>query len=59
MATLSAARIARADTDGALFYLEATSPLNKSLYERHGFEEIGVIQFGTSPPLWPMLRKPR
>jgi ribosomal protein S18 acetylase RimI-like enzyme len=40
-------------------YLEATSPLNKALYERHGFEEIGVIQCGSSPPMWPMIRRPR
>jgi ribosomal protein S18 acetylase RimI-like enzyme len=40
-------------------YLEASSPRNKVLYERHGFEETGVIQVGSSPPLWPMLRKPR
>jgi GNAT superfamily N-acetyltransferase len=48
--------VARADEDGAPCYLEATSALNKRLYGRHGFEEIGVIQFGSSPPLWPMLR---
>jgi len=29
------------------------------LYERFGFEALGVIQAGTSPPMWPMLRKPR
>jgi GNAT superfamily N-acetyltransferase len=50
--------IARSDKDGMPCYLEATSPLNKRLYERHGFEEIGVVQFGASPPLWPMFRKP-
>jgi len=48
----------RCDRDRLPAYLEASSPLNKALYERHGFEEIGVIQAGTSPPLWPMLRKP-
>jgi GNAT superfamily N-acetyltransferase len=51
--------LARADKDKLPSYLEATSPLNKRLYERHGFEEIGVIQFGSSPSMWPMLRKPR
>lgn len=50
---------ARADQDGAPCYLEATSLLNKRLYERHGFEEIGLIQSGDSPPMWPMVRKPR
>jgi GNAT superfamily N-acetyltransferase len=49
----------RADRDHLPAYLEATSPKNKPLYERHGFEEIGVIQFGSSPPMWPMLRKAR
>lgn len=50
---------ARSDKDRAPCYLEATNPRNKSLYERHGFEEIGVIQCGTSPPMWPMVRKSR
>lgn len=39
-------------------YLEATSPKNISLYERHGFEALGVIQAGSSPPIIPMLRRP-
>lgn len=48
----------RCDQDQLPAYLEATSPMNRSLYGRHGFEEIGVIQAGASPPLWPMLRNP-
>ena len=48
----------RCDRDGLPAYLEATSPLSKTLYERHGFEELGVIQEGTSPPMWPMQRRP-
>jgi len=51
--------LVRSDADRLPAYLEATSPRNKALYERHGFEEVGVIQFGGSPPMWPMLRKPR
>jgi len=51
--------LARCDEDRLPAYLEASSPLNKRLYERHGFEEIGVIQAGGSPPMWPMLRKPQ
>ena len=51
--------LARCDQDGLPAYLEASSPRNKSLYERHGFEEIGVIQAGSSPPMWPMLRRSR
>ena len=48
----------RCDRDGLPAYLEASSPRNKPLYERHGFREIGVIQGGTSPPVWPMVRNP-
>ena len=49
----------RCDRDRLPAYLEATSPLNKPLYERHGFEDLGVIQEGSSPPMWPMRREPR
>ena len=50
----------RCDHDGSLLaYLEATDPRNKRLYAAHGFEELGVIEAGVSPPIWPMLRKPR
>ncbi len=51
--------LARADGDGLPAYLEASSPRNRSLYERHGFEVVGEIQAGDSPPLWPMLRPAR
>ena len=47
------------DAQGVPVYLEATSERNKRLYERHGFEANGVIQYGSSPPMWPMLRRPR
>jgi ribosomal protein S18 acetylase RimI-like enzyme len=47
------------DRDRTAAYLEATSPRNKGLYERHGFDVVGVIQHGSSPPMWPMLRRPR
>ena len=46
------------DQDQTLAYLESTNPKNISLYQRHGFEILGTIQVGTSPPLFPMLRKP-
>jgi GNAT superfamily N-acetyltransferase len=49
----------RCDRDHLPAYLDATSPLSKPLYERHGFEELGVIQAGSSPPMWPMQRRPR
>jgi GNAT superfamily N-acetyltransferase len=49
----------RCDGDELPAYLEATAPRNRTLYARHGFEELGVIQAGASPPMWPMLRQPR
>lgn len=51
--------LARADRDGLPAYLESTTPRNRSLYERHGFEVVGEIQAGDSPPMWPMLRPSR
>ena len=47
------------DRQGLPAYLEATAPRNRDMYARHGFDEIGVIQEGDSPPLWRMLRQPR
>ncbi|MGH2352884.1 MAG: GNAT family N-acetyltransferase [Chloroflexota bacterium] len=51
--------LALCDRDGKLAYLESTNPANNPLYERHGFEVVGRIQVGASPPIWPMVRKPR
>jgi len=47
------------DRDGGSAYLEATNPRNRALYERFGFETVGVIQVADSPPMWPMFRRPR
>ena len=47
------------DRDGALAYLESSNPRNVPLYQRHGFEILGQIQFGSSPTLVPMLRRPQ
>ena len=47
------------DRDQTQAYLESSNPRNISLYKRHGFELLGTIQVGTSPPVFPMLRKPR
>jgi GNAT superfamily N-acetyltransferase len=47
------------DRDHRPAYLESTNPKNVSLYQRHGFESLGTIQEGASPPLIPMLRKAR
>ena len=49
----------RIDTARLPSYLEASSPRNMALYKRHGFEEMGVIQFGSSPPIVPMFRFPK
>jgi len=47
------------DDEHAPAYLESTNPRNISLYKRHGFEPLVTIQIGSSPPVVPMLRKPR
>ena len=46
------------DSDGLPAYLEATSARSRHLYTRHGFNVVEIIQAGTSPPLWAMLREP-
>lgn len=47
------------DRDGALAYLEATTPSSRRLYERHGFDVVGEIAgFGDPPPV-AMTRQPR
>jgi ribosomal protein S18 acetylase RimI-like enzyme len=48
----------RCDQENKPAYLESSSPKNIPLYERHGFKLLGTIQAGTSPPIFPMLRKP-
>lgn len=47
------------DRDGVLAYLESSNPVNIPLYQRHGFEITGRIQYGSSPTIVPMLRRPR
>ena len=49
----------RCDRDGLPAYLEASTPRNRALYERHGFAVVGEIRVADSPPLWPMLRPAR
>jgi ribosomal protein S18 acetylase RimI-like enzyme len=51
--------LARCDREDKLAYLESTSLESLRLYERHGFELLGTIQVGSSPQVFPMLRKPR
>ncbi len=47
------------DATGTPAYLEATSPDNRRLYERHGFETLGQVTVPRGPTLWPMWREPR
>ena len=56
---LMAHALAPCDRDGRLAYLESTNPRNITLYQRHGFEVMGTVQVGSSPPVVPMLRRPR
>jgi ribosomal protein S18 acetylase RimI-like enzyme len=51
--------LAKCDQDNAYAYLESSNPRNIPLYEQHGFELLGTIQFDTSRSIFPMLRKPR
>src|SRR5215469_12088301 len=51
--------VERCDREKKLAYLESSNPRNLSLYIRHGFELIGTIQVADSPPVFPMVRKPR
>lgn len=47
------------DRDRRPAYLESSNPRNITLYQRHGFEIVGTIQAGSSPPMFPMRREPR
>lgn len=49
----------RCDREHLPAYLWSSNPLNISLYERHGFDIVGTIQIGSSPPIFPMLRHAR
>jgi ribosomal protein S18 acetylase RimI-like enzyme len=50
--------LARCDEQHSIAYLESSNPRNVPLYERHGFEVLGLIQPHDFPPLIPMLRMP-
>jgi ribosomal protein S18 acetylase RimI-like enzyme len=47
------------DEQGAMAYLESSNPKNVPLYQRHGFEVLGVIEVADVPPMTPMLRPAR
>jgi GNAT superfamily N-acetyltransferase len=50
--------LVQCDRDNKLAYLESSSPRSVPFYKRHGFEILSAIQLGTSPSVFPMLRKP-
>jgi ribosomal protein S18 acetylase RimI-like enzyme len=56
--SLLSSRLAECDRTSTPAYLEATSPSNRRLYERHGFEVVNEIAVADSPPIWPMWRPP-
>ena len=58
-AALMTYALAECDRQNLPAYLESTNPRNITLYLRHGFESLGTIQAGSSPPMVPMLRQPR
>lgn len=49
----------RCDRSGHVAYLESANPTNLSLYLRYDFELLGVIQSGSMPPMFPMVREPQ
>ncbi len=56
---LLAHALAEVDRQHRPSYLESSNPRNIPLYQRHGFEVLGTIQEGGSPPITPMLRAAR
>jgi GNAT superfamily N-acetyltransferase len=52
-------RLARIDAKGVHAYLESSNPRNIHFYQRFGFEIIREIRVGGSPPVTPMVRRPK
>lgn len=50
--------LAEADRDGIPAYLEASSPQNQRLYERHGFVSTRQLTVSDAPPIYAMWREP-
>jgi GNAT superfamily N-acetyltransferase len=49
----------RCDREGASAFLEASTPRNRALYERHGFSVMEEFHLGRgAPPQWRMWREP-
>ena len=59
-AALLRAVLERRDVDRVPAYLEASTPRNRGLYERNGFEVLEECRYAEDgPPLWRMWREPR
>jgi GNAT superfamily N-acetyltransferase len=56
---LLAEALGRCDQEHMPAYLESSNPANATFYRRLGFESLGVICAGHSPPMVPMLRGAR
>jgi ribosomal protein S18 acetylase RimI-like enzyme len=56
---LLAEALGRCDHQHMPAYLESSNPANETFYRRLGFEPLGVIRAGHSPPMVPMLRGAR
>jgi ribosomal protein S18 acetylase RimI-like enzyme len=56
---LLAEALGRCDQEHMPAYLESSNPANATFYRRLGFEPLGVIRAGHSPPMVPMLRGAR
>jgi len=52
-------RLRQCDREHLPAYLWSSNPLNTSLYQRHRFEIAGTIRVGSSPSIYPMLRRAR
>jgi ribosomal protein S18 acetylase RimI-like enzyme len=58
-ASLLAPVLERCDSERKPAFLEASSPRNRALYERHGFEVMEEFALGRgAPPQWRMWREP-
>jgi ribosomal protein S18 acetylase RimI-like enzyme len=52
--------LARCDAQEVPAYLEASTPRNRALYQRHGFEVVEECRYARdAPPLWRMWRHPQ
>ena len=51
--------LSRCDQEHMPAYLESSNPANTAFYQRLGFEVLGFIRAGDSPPMMPMLRPAR